>query len=586
METDKTLLNAFLLGGYRSFGTPQRFARLAKITLLIGPNNSGKSNVLRFLHDVYSKAVKGEALQFEPLDRHFPNQTGFRFGQSISLQKDKDGNYSEFDSATLPFFRDKSKHPSYAGQILRICQRKAELDGTDDVWFEFGSGKGLVTEGWQEAFRVLDDRELSHLWSSLTGASKGSREAHWYPETLEKITPGFRTASFAMIPAIRRVGGKGSESQGFSGEGMIERLARVQNPDAQKQGEKEKFARINSFLQSVTDNQSASIEIPYDRDTVLVHMDGKTLPLESLGTGIHEVVILAAAATILENTVVCMEEPELHLNPILQKKLVRYLISSTHNQYFITTHSAALMDTPEAETYHVQLQKGESVLTRVTSNRQKSAVCEDLGYHPSDLLMANCIIWVEGPSDRIYLTYWISKRVPGLVEGIHYVVMFYGGRLAAHVSGNDIDEEIEKFISLRRLNRRAVVVIDSDRSDEDSLLNATKLRLVKEFDLGPGHAWVTDGREIENYIDGNAIREAIAAVAPNAISTSAFKKFDRMLSIKTNDGKVSQAPKVQVARHIVEKSEFDDNRLELRARLDTLVAFIRSSNPAYEKVTA
>jgi hypothetical protein len=69
------------------------------------------------------------------------------------------------------------------------------------------------------------------------------------------------------------------------------------------------FLAITQFLREVTDRPDATIEIPYERDTILVHMDNKVLPIESLGSGIHEVIILAAASTVLSNHVICMEEP-------------------------------------------------------------------------------------------------------------------------------------------------------------------------------------------------------------------------------------------------------------------------------------
>jgi predicted ATPase len=472
-------------------------------------------------------------------------------------------------------------------QIIRALARKAELDNTDEaVWFEFEQ-QGLVTDDkWALAFKPLSDPELHRLWGNLTGSSGGSRDGHWIPGVIEKLTPTWRSVAVAMIPAIRSVGGKGSKPDGFGGQGLIEKLARLQNPDVHQQSEKRKFARVNNFLQSVTDNRTATLEIPFERDTILVHMNGRTLPLESLGTGIHEVIILAAASTILEETVVCMEEPEIHLNPILQRKLVRYLSDETSNQYFITTHSAALMDTPEAETYHIQLRENQSTVTRVTSDKQRSVVCEDLGYHPSDLLQSNCVIWVEGPSDRTYLAHWISKYAPELVEGIHFTIMFYGGRLASHLSGNDLDGAVEGFISLRRLNRRAVILMDSDRSSKDRPINATKTRLIKEFDEGPGHAWVTDGREIENYIPTDQITAALTAVVSTATATSKFRRYDKMLSIRTAGGKLDQAPKVEIAKHIVVNCDFDDSRLDLKQQLEKLVGFIRESNPTNERVTA
>jgi hypothetical protein len=142
-----------------------------------------------------------------------------------------------------------------------------------------------------------------------------------------------------MIPAIRQIGSKGSISDAFDGTGIIERVAKLQNPDVHNQTCRHRFNAIRDFLRDVVDRPEATIEVPYERDTILLHMDDKVLPIESLGSGIHEVIILASATTVLQNCVVCIEEPELHLNPILQKKLLRYLDQYTHNQYFITTHS-------------------------------------------------------------------------------------------------------------------------------------------------------------------------------------------------------------------------------------------------------
>lgn len=578
-------LTSFSLGGFRSFGGKvQKFHRLSQINLFIGQNNSGKSNVLRFLHDVYPALVNNtQPLKFDALDAHFPTRATFLVGRSISLRKDKQGNYSRFVSEVSPKLGQINNIQHHLVQILNIYLKKAEQDGTDEnVWFEFDSNRALIHGNWEVAFKIIDDNNLRNLWAAITNQSGGSRNQHWYPETLRRLAPGFNPINVKMIPAIRQIGKQGSASEEFSGEGIIERLAKLQHPNVHNQRDKEKFEKINQFLRNVIDNETASIDIPHERDTILVHISGKTLPLESLGTGIHEVIILAAAATILENAVICMEEPELHLNPILQKKLVRYLLDATNNQYFITTHSAALMDTPSAEIYHIKLEDGQSIAEHATSDKLRSEVCEDLGYHPSDLLQSNCVIWVEGPSDRIYINYWVSELSPSLVEGIHYSIMFYGGRLASHLSGEDIDQSIENFISLRRLNRRGVIVIDSDKDKKHARINATKKRLREEFDSGPGYAWITDGREIENYLKVECIQEAITKIHPTAKCLSNFGHYENVLSIKPKTGKDKQASKVGVAKYVVENYAADFNQLGLKKHIQRLVDFIHESNPSIE----
>lgn len=121
--------------------------------------------------------------------------------------------------------------------------------------------------------------------------------------------------------------------------------------------------------------------------------------------------------------------------------------------------------------------------------------------------------------------------------------------------------------------------MDSDRPKKYARINDTKRRLEKEFDTGPGHAWITDGREIENYLPVAHLKVAIQAVAPGCTPISTFGKFDRTLEVKSKSGKVKQAPKVEVARYITAEFKPDFSVLDLSQRMTRLVAFIDESNP-------
>lgn len=571
-------VRSLAIAGYRSFGAdPQFFENFSKINVFIGKNNCGKSNILRFIHDILSTSGSKPRLVLEDAEKHlFAPKTELLFGLLPPFYKDNTVNFELF-----------MRHYNNSLDAVDIRSISSILDSkkrhdlrSKNPWFFFNLESKFSSAGWHAAFSELNDDQVLDLWNKISGSHGGSRERNWIPDILNKLAPWPKDFPCMIVPAIRKITASGNGTHQYDGGGMVERLALLQAPAVFEQAKKQKFKQIVRFFQNVTDCENATIEIPYNRDTIHVEMDGKVLALDSLGSGIHEVIILATAATLVDNSVICLEEPELHLNPILQKKLIRYLQTETTNQYFITTHSPALMDTPGAEVYHIQLKDGSSLVERVSSDSHRSDVCEDLGYHPSDLLQANCVIWVEGPSDRIYLNWWIKHQAKDLVEGIHYSVMFYGGRLAAHLSGDDIGALVDDFISLRRLNRRGVILIDSDKADEKSELNDTKKRLQTEFNVGPGFAWVTDGREVENYIDPELLKTAIAKVHPRKNSLGKFMQWDNVLKLENDAKENDQANKVKIAHEITSGNTPDYDRLELQTRIDQLLVFIRESNPS------
>jgi AAA15 family ATPase/GTPase len=546
-------LKGFGISNFRSFDENGVFLdNLSKINIIIGKNNCGKSNVLRFLQTLH--------LHLKELSK-FPND--------IQNQHRRNGHETvlklKVRGDELPV--DQQKKASNRSNDYKIF-----LSTDHDFILSLKSLKVELPEilyGMSQNELIPFQREFSRAGTDqLIAAISRS----WTNFILTKIQTTFKDLIYIPHLRVIKEGHQyGDSNSSINGSNIISRMFEMQNPVIGDEQAREKFNLIQSFVRDLINKPDLEIEIPHTKEEIVLTIDDNRLPLESFGTGIHQLVLLCSTLVIHENSIVCIEEPEIHLHPELQRKFIAFL-KSTKNTYFITTHSNIFLDSKEETSiYHVINDGVKSSITNASRSAKSFSILNDLGYRSSDILQSNGIIWVEGPSDRTYILKWINLLDSSLIEGLHFSIMFYGGRLLSHLSFEG-DKVINELIPLLRLNRNAFVVMDRDGFSSTSKINATKSRIKQE--LGERNSWITKGREIENYLTPRTLEHWLGV--PKIKLNSNQKIESIVLKVST---KRYNSAKSKFAQEIVKHIEILDlDILDLKSKMAQLVKKIHTWN--------
>ncbi len=315
-------------------------------------------------------------------------------------------------------------------------------------------------------------------------------------------------------------------------------------------------AHLDSSLDDGDMRHRSFLEV--DKDTIGVYLSDDTVQfnnvkLSSLPSGWKQLayIVYWLRSIVADGAVCLIEEPETHLHPHLQRYLARVIseiVKEKELQLFVTTHSSVFQNQRTWNSVDTEdILFFEATADRLEKSPDFSRILDRLGYLNSDILQSNGVIWVEGPSDRIYLKYWLSrwceangKRIP--VEHVEYSFCFYGGAILSHFEVGDDYNDSGEFVKLVVHNRNFAIVMDSDNDYEYSAENELTCLNLKSFKnrilaapKKPGSKamfWITHGYTIENYLP----EETLA----------------RYFDIRLNGGLYpkSRASKVQIAARI------------------------------------
>lgn len=249
------------------------------------------------------------------------------------------------------------------------------------------------------------------------------------------------------------------------------------------------------------------------------------LTLDFLPSGWRQVVELLSWVERCDDHTICViDEPERHLHPTLQRVLVAELSSlqtRKNLQFVIATHSPTFLNRRawgRGDVSLFQMSQGRPVAEPALDR-----ILDQLGCVANDICQSNGVIWVEGPSDRIYinafLRAWQNARRPlrqPFVENVDYSFSFFGGSCLSHFTGTQVsnqrhgaDDSVLDLVSLFSLNRNLAICIDRDNDftvdDFGSQIpvNAhgkTKMRVISQLiEVGQPVIHITNDYTMECY---------------------------------------------------------------------------------------
>jgi len=519
-------LKSVTIQNYRSITTAYKLA-LSSSTVLIGPNNEGKSNVLRGLV-LATRILLGR------------RGAGTIFHTPYGLRRGREADYDWERDFPLHLQAKKSRPGGESSFVLEYELSDTEveefrkltgsrLNGTLPLRVAIGhsrtpritvhkrgpGAKKLSAKGEQIAEFVADRIDLEYIPAVRTAASA------------QQVVEGMVARELAVLEA----------SQEFTD--AVESIAKLQEPVLRELSESIKKTLIQ-FLPAV---QTVDVRIPTDRRYEAlrrceIHIDdGSMTDLRFKGDGVQSLAALglmrhaSEKSSLGRNLVIAIEEPESHLHPraIHELRSVVEQMADKH-QIVVTTHCPLFVS------------RGHVPSNIIVNNRRAkpassiNEIREVLGVRAADnLLHAELVLVVEGEDDRISVDALLRKKSQVLADAMQR------NRLTIDTLGG-ASNLAYKLGLLRDALCEYHCLLDADSAGHQAFDRAKEARLVDDADANFTTCQGMQEAELEDLFDWALVKEVLRTTyrieSPKVPNSAKRKKWsERMKAVFETSGK-------------------------------------------------
>ena len=443
---------------------------IKRLNFFIGKNNAGKSKFLRTLFKMRGGQYLYNSTQFRKLKsfhkKIVSNKFDPRYEKFINLMNDT-LTVQSYTTASLAF--KSVMHSLYENGLLNQIYSNNNIDIALDLFHQETTNIHKIFSNMKFYIPIL----------------RGMR-----PVTeIENKQPYIERAQKDYF----------TDTSKFNTENIITGECLYHELKIHLLGEPEQREIIKNYEEKLSqyffDNEAVSLIPKHDQDVVNIKIGSdRQRPIYELGDGLQQAIILTYEAYIknkdkegnTETHAFFIEEPELHMHAGMVRQLMNFYLNETNHYYFFTTHSNHLLDMAD-ESDQVMIQKFVKHPKEGSSNEFKFKIyrCDrdrdllaSLGVRPSSVYLANCTIWVEGITDRLYITKYMEKYLAELeksnnelykkyrrfMPNYHYTFVEYAGSNLVHWCFSDTyaDQLEDKGLSAKAIASEMLLIADGD----------------------------------------------------------------------------------------------------------------------------
>lgn len=487
-------LQKFTVERFRSIVSSSSF-ELKNRTIIVGPNNQGKSNLLKALvlslkilaaiaEDPGKTTAKGNTLVYSPdtigQDYNYSSNLDYPISLQCKKEEKKESHFELTFSLSQEEKKDFKKEvgdPLSDTISVRLCVTEWQ------VLFEFVTTCEHCSEAVSRNMLGIAQFITKKIYICYIDAERTASMANSIIEDL-------------LFIETRKI----SQSEAY--ERLQEQLRELYRPHLKKISEDVR----NSLQQFIPSVQNAVIDLgqrgyrqslrPRLYDCRVEVDDGVNTLLERKGSGVQSLVALCLAQYVSLNSsssedfILAIEEPESHLHPnaIHEIRSVLRRISEK-NQLILTTHSPLFVETQNP---HMNIIVKDN---KAMEASKISEVREVLGVSPSDnLIAADVVLIVEGGSDENILPHLFSLFSKKLKKATD--------ERRLHISSVGGTSSVSNYVKFMRYNLCSVhVCVDGDEAGKNAINTLLENKIISDSEYTCITMNGLKESEIEDLID-------------------------------------------------------------------------------------